>query len=431
MSWRRGLYSGLMWLLVPIFLLRLFWRGRQNPSYRQRISERLGFVPQRNLAKPCIWLHAVSVGETIAARPLVDQLLKEYPDYDIWITTTTPTGSDTVKRLFGDQVKHSYFPYDTTLFIQRFLKRVQPNIVLIMETELWANLFHICQRQRIPLLVCNARLSERSFQGYQKIQNLVSETLNTVDFIAARSEQDREYFMQLGMPPERIQAVGNIKFDLQLPNNLQQTGQTLRKQWGAERLVWVAASTHAGEDEVLLRVFQQLQSICPELLLILVPRHPERFKTVTQLCEVTGLTTATRSQFEQVSPHTQVIVGDSMGELLLWYAAGDMAFIGGSLIEHGGHNPLEAAAFELPIVSGKHVHNFMDIFPLLEQQKGAVLVESEAALREQIEQWITQPQQRLDCGQAAGKLLLENTGVVQSLCDMVATTLEINDEKEL
>lgn len=431
MSWRRALYTGLMWLLIPVFILRLFWRGRVNPKYRERMTERLGFVNTRNTTKPCIWLHAVSVGETIAARPLIERLLVDYPDYDIWITTTTPTGSDTVKRLFADRVKHSYFPYDIPLFISRFLQRVQPSLVIIMETELWANLFHRCQQKKIPLVVCNARLSERSFEGYQKLSGLVAETLQQVHFIAARSEQDRKYFRQLGVPKSRIQAIGNIKFDLQLPDGLSEQAKTLRQQWGEERLVLVAASTHEGEDEALLSIYKQLISQYPQLLLILVPRHPERFHAVIQLCEQTELVTNTRSQFDEVSPQTHLLVGDTMGELLLWYAAADIAFIGGSLIEHGGHNPLEAAAFDLPVISGQYVHNFMDIFPLLERQGGAVLVKSALELQQQLEQWILQPQERLKCGEQAGKLLLENKGVVQSLCDIVATTLSVHNEKEL
>lgn len=424
MTWRRLLYSVLMLVLTPLFLVRLLWRSRQNPSYRQRIAERFGFIFIKNIHKPCIWLHAVSVGETIAAKPLIERLLQDYPEHRIHITTTTPTGSDTVKRLFGKRVYHSYFPYDLLGSVKRFIRLLRPDLVIIMETELWANLFHTCKKNNIPVVVFNARLSEKSFQGYQKIAGLVQETLQCISYIAARSEQDQVYFQQLGAKPEITQAVGNIKFDLTVADDLEVKGQQLRKAWGEQRLVWVAASTHVGEDEQLLHVYQQLLKQQPDLLLVLVPRHPERFDTVTALCQQTGLQMATRSQFGQVSHTTQVIVGDSMGELLLWYAAADIAFIGGSLIQHGGHNPLEAGAFDLPIVSGQYVYNFMDIFPIMEHEGGAVLVESEQALLKQMQQWLASPEQRQIVGQQASALLRRNKGVVQSLCDIVASQLK-------
>jgi len=413
MSIWRWLYTVLMYCLTPFFLLRLWWRGRVNPAYRQRIAERFGYVPRT--IQPCLWVHAVSVGETIAARPLIERLLHEYPHHVLWVTTTTPTGSETVKRLFGGRVLHSYFPYDLPDAAARFLQRVRPSLLVVMETEIWPNLYAACAQRQIPLMLANARLSERSVQGYARIQTLVEETLANVSQIAARDVQDSLRFQQLGASPEQVSACGNIKFDLQVPGGMAETAQQLRQQWGANRPVWVAASTHAGEDETVLRVFAGLRVQVPELLLIVVPRHPERFDAVAKLCADTGLPTMRRSAGGAFSPETALIVGDSMGEMLLWYAAAEVAFIGGSLIPHGGHNPLEAAAFGVPVVSGEHVHNFTDMFPALCATGGAVLIRDGAALQGQLLHWLQAPYARHTAGIAAQTFFHQNQGALERL----------------
>lgn len=417
----RFLYTIAFYLLTPVFLLRLLWRSRSNPAYRQRLAERFGLIRKRATGKPCLWVHSVSVGETIAARPLVERLLAEYPAHDLWITTTTPTGSDTVKRLYGERVMHSYFPYDLPGAIRRFLERMQPAVLIVMETEIWPNLYHACGRRQLPLLMVNARLSEKSFSNYRKFASLTASTLANVSWIGARNPQDADYFRQLGLPAQRVAACGNIKFALQLPADVNSRATQLREAWGAQRPVLAAGSTHPGEDETLLAVSARLRQAVPELLLILVPRHPERFDAVHALCENAGLATVRRSSGQMPSADTAVLLGDSMGEMLLWYAAADIAFIGGSLIPRGGHNPLEAAAFGVPVLSGPHTHNFTDIFPQLYASGGAIEVADAAMLEKYALHWLQHPDSRQQAGQQAAAFFAEKQGVLDKLLQPIRT----------
>ncbi|UOG93699.1 MAG: lipid IV(A) 3-deoxy-D-manno-octulosonic acid transferase [Candidatus Thiothrix sulfatifontis] len=412
----RVFYTLALYLLVPVMVLRLLWRSRQQSAYRQRLAERFGYVAARtDITRPCIWIHSVSVGETIAARPLVEHLLRTHPTHQLWITTTTPTGSDTVKRLYGTRVLHSYFPYDLPGALQRTLQRIQPQLVLIMETEIWPNLYHACQRQQIPLLLLNARLSQRSFQRYRKLQALTRPTLGTIRWIGARSTQDADYFQQLGADAARIGVCGNLKFALQIPADLRKNAQALKQTWGT-RPVIVAGSTHAGEDEPLLRVFARLcEVVIPNALLVLVPRHPERFEAVYQHCVAAQFNTVRRSAGTPLSSTTQILLGDSMGELLLWYALADIAFIGGSLIPRGGHNPLEAAAFGVPLLSGQYTHNFTDLFPPLYANGGAIEVADETALYTQCLNWLQDNASRQQAGAQAANFFAQHQGVVECL----------------
>lgn len=421
MSIRRSLYTALMYLLSPVFVLRLLWRSRANSAYRQRMGERFGFG---TVGGACIWLHAVSVGETIAARPLVERLLKEFPQHTLLVTTTTPTGSDTVKRLFGERVQHCYLPYDLPGALARFLAKAKPSLLVVMETEIWPNLYAACAQRDIPLLLANARLSERSVRGYARVGGLVGETLAHVSLIAARGKQDAHHFQQLGASPQQVRVCGNIKFDLQLPVGLAEQAKQLRAQWGANRPVWVAASTHQGEDEMILRVFARLREQLPDLLLIIVPRHPERFDAVARLCAETGFTVQRRSANRAFSPNTAIIVGDSMGEMLLWYACAAVAFIGGSLVAHGGHNPLEAAAFCIPVVSGVHVHNFADIFPPLCEAGGAVLVNDDTELHAQLLAWWQDAAAQQRAGVAAKTFFQQNQGALDCLIRAIQTLMK-------
>ena len=415
MSLARGIYSALWYGLTPFFIGRALWRSIKVPQQRERLGERLGFVPPRLSTRPCIWLHAVSVGETIAAKPLIEALLTTYPDHDLWITSTTLTGSQTVQRLFKDRVQASYMPYDLPDAISRFLQRVKPHLVLIMETVLWPNLYAHCAKHSIPIALLNARLSPKSFKGYQTLNVLTKPTLQHINLIAARSPQDAEYFKQLGANADRVQVAGNIKFDLNLPSELAEVGNALRQSWGSERPVWVAASTHAGEDEIILQVFQNLKAQYATLLLILVPRHPERFNAVAELAHSTTFNVVRRSTQAALSPQTDIIVGDTMGELLRWYAAADVAFIGGSLIPQGGHNPLEATALSVAVISGDQIHNFADIYPPLMAAGGAVLVRNAQELEQQVLRWLDNPEQRQHAGQAGFYWLQPQRGVVKRL----------------
>lgn len=426
-----SIYTLSFYLVLPLIILRLLWRSRSNPAYRQRLKERFGWVKPRNTQRPCICLHAVSVGENIAARPLVERLLQQYPDHDLWITTTTPTGSDTVKRLYKERVKHSYLPYDTPSVLQRFLQRVQPQLLLIMETEIWPNLYRSCAQYSIPIVLVNARLSAKSFARYQHLRSLSATTLSKVSQLAARNQQDADYFQQLGLDANRIQVCGNIKFALQIPTELPAQAQHLRQQWGAQRPVIVAGSTHSGEDELLLASFQQVHQQFPQALLIIVPRHPERFAAVHQLCVASGLPVTRRSQAQAITPDTTILLGDTMGELLLWYACADIAFIGGSLVPHGGHNPLEAAAFGIPVISGQYTHNFTDIYPPLYASQGAVEVADIHALTQQLHDWLHQPTQRQHTGQNAAEFFQQQQQVLDCLLQRIRPYLNqgSHDEK--
>ncbi|MCK5895882.1 MAG: lipid IV(A) 3-deoxy-D-manno-octulosonic acid transferase [Cocleimonas sp.] len=365
MSISRFIYSTLLYFLLPVVLFRLLIKSHRNKDYRLRLPERLGWTPDKLSGKKLIWLHAVSVGETIAAKPLVSELLLKYPDHSLLITSITPTGSATVKKLFADDVLHCYFPYDVPHLIHRFIARVQPTLLIIIETEIWPNLYATCAQQNIPLLLFNARLSKQSTQHYLRLKSLVRETLACTTLIAVRSKEDKHYFLSLGAPQNKLLLTGNIKFDITINKTLETQGQQLREEWGQDRLVWVAASTHLGEDEIILSMFKQLKKQFPTLLLIIVPRHPERFSTVYQQLLATPFQTQRRTDDVPFQQHTDIILGDSMGEMLLWYAAADIAFIGGSLVKTGGHNPLEATALGLPVISGRHTFNFNDIYPPL------------------------------------------------------------------
>ncbi len=365
MSLPRLLYSVALYCLLPLILLRLLIKSRKNKGYRLRMAERLGWANSRSKDKKIIWLHAVSVGETIAAKPLINRLLQDYPDYSLLISSTTPTGSATVKKLFSDRVLNTYFPYDLPPSIQRFIKHINPQLLIIVETEIWPNLYAICARKNIPLLLVNARLSKKSTRQYLRLKQLVSETLSYATLIAVRSEEDRQHFFSLGAPTEKLELTGNIKFDIAVNSEVLKQGKLLKTQWGKERPVWITASTHAGEDEIILTIFKHLKQSFPTLLLIIVPRHPERFDDVYQLISTSNYQTQKRSDHALFQPDTDIILGDSMGEMLLWYAAADIAFIGGSLVETGGHNPLEATALGIPVISGCHIFNFTDVYPLL------------------------------------------------------------------
>lgn len=424
MNWRRWLYTCIFYLLLPVLLAHLVWRGRKNPAYFRRWPERLGFVDTpKNRETPVICLHAVSVGETMAARPLIEQLLLQFPEHQLWVTSTTPTGSDTVQRLFGERVLHSYLPYDTPGSVRCFLRRVQPQALLIMETEIWPNLFAACEQRNIPLLVLNARLSTRSLQRYQKVRTLVVDTLLKVTAIMARTTQDAAHFRLLGAQPDSVRVAGDIKFDVAVADDLRQKGQHFRQAWSG-RPVWCAGSTHEGEEALILAAHLSLCKVYPDLLLILVPRHPERFDAVAALCQQQGVTLIRRSANAPVESDAAVLLGDTMGELLLWYAASDIAFIGGSLVPVGGHNPLEALEFAIPVLSGCYVHNFADMYPVLYECGAAEEVDSASDLADHLQHWLNNATARHAAGQAGLQLLLRHRGVTNVLVDAIRNCLQ-------
>lgn len=357
----RTLYTLLFLLGLPLVALRLFLRSRKAPAYAERIGERfaIGLPP---LKPGGIWVHAVSVGESIAAAPMIRALMRRHPGLPITVTCMTPTGSERIRALFGDQVQHCYLPYDLPWAAARFLDRARPVLGVIMETELWPNHIHQCAKRRIPVALANARLSERSARGYARFAGLTRPMLEEMSWIAVQTEAEAERFRQLGARPACVSVTGSIKFDLSIDPQLLARAIDLRGQWHAQqRPIWIAASTHAGEDEIVLAAHRQLLEKHPDALLILVPRHPERFGPMFELCQREGFRTQRRSTGELITAHTQVLLGDTMGELLFLYALADVAFVGGSLVPNGGHNLLEPAALGKPVLSGPHLFNFLEI----------------------------------------------------------------------
>lgn len=411
-------YSILLYLLVPLVLLRLWLKGRVSPAYRKRIPERFALgaaLGSRATGVRTIWVHSVSVGETIAAAPLVRQLLKQYPEHTVLVTTTTPTGSAQVKRLFGDSVEHVYFPYDLPDAVARFLNRSAPEIILLLETEIWPNLYSAATKRKIPLLLVNARLSEKSFIKYRKLPALVNPTLDRLSAIVAQSGEDAQRFISLGAHPEQVKVAGNIKFDVSVPEEILLDGKELRATIGEARPVWVGASTHVGEDEQLLAAHRRLLQTDPDALLVLVPRHPERFEKVGLLCAQHGYSLQHRSHGGAIAPDTQVLLGDTMGELMLFYSLADIAFVGGSLVDAGGHNPLEPASLGLPIISGQGVYNFLDVYAQLESADAVELVANSEELAQALEAWQENEKVFREKGRRALGVVTANKGGVESI----------------
>lgn len=418
-------YTLLLYLLAPMVLLRLAWRGLRAPAYLRRWPERFGFI-EPPLGSQVIWLHAVSVGEVQAAQPVIRALLDRYPDHSLLVTTVTPTGSARVQALFGSEVAHVYAPYDLPGAVTRFFDRVRPCVAIIMETEIWPNLFAMCRRRSIPLLLINARLSGKSVQGYRRFRSLVDQTLAAVTQIAAQGEADAQRFLSLGADSARVVVTGNLKFEQRVMPSLLERAEALRREWGVGRPVWIAASTHEGEDELVLDVFLQLRRQFRDCLLVLVPRHPERFEPVAELCRQRGLNTVLRSTREPCSAQTQVFIGDSMGELPLFYAASDVAFVGGSLVPHGGHNLLEPAALGIPVVTGPHVFNFTEICNLLQTAAACRKVESEAGLERTVREWLADANARHRAGEQGRRVVERNRGALAAVLDMLDRQISLS-----
>ncbi|MCG7874419.1 MAG: lipid IV(A) 3-deoxy-D-manno-octulosonic acid transferase [Candidatus Thiodiazotropha lotti] len=419
----RYLYTLLLMLLTPLYPLRLFWRARKAPAYRERWLERFGvFDPPEG--QEGIWIHAVSVGEVQAIAPLVGRLLDRYPDHPLLITTTTPTGADRVNALFGNDVAHRYAPVDLPWVVQRYLQAYRPRLLILVETEIWPNLIYHAKREKIPTLLANARMSVRSARGYHKLAGLTRQALRNLTLIAPHAEADAERFHTLGARPEQLEVIGSIKYDIHLPGSLLELADVLRREWGAARPVWIAASTHEGEDELLLQAHMEVRRHVGDALLVLVPRHPERFERVAQLVEESGFSLVRRSQQIPCDEETGVFLGDTMGELTLFIGASDAAFIGGSLVPHGGHNILEAAAQGVAVVFGPHMFNFNEIKELFTQQQAAVEVASAEALAEQITQWLSDASERSRIGEAGRELVDKNRGALDRLTRLIEQLLD-------
>lgn len=363
----RLLYSAVLVLLLPLMMVRMVLRSRRAPAYRQRLGERLGFFPAPPQDQPLIWIHAVSLGETLAARPLIERLLTELPAYRVAVTTTTPTGSAQLERLFGDRVFHVYAPWDTPGAVRRCVARLRPRLLLIMETELWPNLLHRCAAIDCPVILANARLSERSAAGYARFPGVTRDMLDSLALIAAQNAESASRFVRLGAPDERVLVTGSIKFDVCVDSQQRQQAAMLAQRWQlAARPVILAASTHEGEEALVLDAFQAQREVHSNALLVLVPRHPERFSEVHTRCVEGGWSVVRRSSAADVTQATDILLVDSIGELMMLYGLADVAVIGGSFSEaggapRGGHNPLEPAAWGKPILAGMSMFNFEQI----------------------------------------------------------------------
>lgn len=415
----RTLYTLLFHLGLPLLAVRLWLRSRKAPAYAQRIGERFSLdLPA--LRPGGIWVHAVSVGESIAAAPMIRGLMQRYPDLPITVTCMTPTGSQRIQAMFANEprIQHCYLPYDLPWAAARFLRKLQPRLAVIMETELWPNHIHQCALRGIAVALANARLSERSARGYGRFARLTRPMLAEMSLLAVQTEAEAQRFRDLGARPQCVQVTGSIKFDLAIDPQLVQQAAALREQWQAgSRPVWIAASTHEGEDEIVLAAHRRLLESHADALLILVPRHPERFGSVFQLCQREGFATVRRSSAAAVDATTSVLLGDTMGELLFLYALADSAFVGGSLVANGGHNLLEPAALAKPVLSGPHLFNFLEIAALLRSAGALQEVDDAEGLAQALRRLIELPRDAEQKGQAGLAVMKANQGALQRLLD--------------
>ncbi|MEN8215691.1 MAG: lipid IV(A) 3-deoxy-D-manno-octulosonic acid transferase [Pseudomonadota bacterium] len=406
----RLIYTLIFYLAIPFVLLRLLWRGVRAPAYWQRWSERFGLtLPEQQ----SLWIHAVSMGEVQAAVPLIQALRTRFQS--ILVTTMTPTGSQRVREVFGDSVSHVYLPYDLPGAMARFLDHVQPRLLIIMETELWPNLLHACQQRAIPVILANARLSANSAAGYQRISGLTRKMLTSVTAVAAQTQVDAARFIDLGAPPSKVHITGSIKFDSRLPAK---KAENLRQQWGTSRAVWIAASTHDGEEETVLEAFYQLKQTFNDLLLVLVPRHPERFNRVAALCKRRGFVVARRTE-GNVNTQTEIYLGDTMGDLPLLYAACDVAFVGGTLVPIGGHNLLEPAAVSLPVIMGPHVFECAEICRQLLEAQAAQQVNDAAQLANAVKKYLNDATLKRQTGENGRLFVEKNRGALERLLTII------------
>ncbi|MEO6117518.1 MAG: lipid IV(A) 3-deoxy-D-manno-octulosonic acid transferase [Methylotenera sp.] len=412
----RTVYTFLLYLLLPFTPLKLLWRGRKQPEYLQHWRERYGFYSVL-ISKPVIWLHCVSVGETRAAAPLVKALLQQYPNHQILLTHTTPTGRATSEQLFGDGISRVYLPYDVPFAVNRFLKYFKPAIGVLMETELWFNLIAGCKQQNIPLLLVNARLSEKSAIGYAKLGRLVNEGLLSLSAIAAQTQEDATRLQNLGA--HHLTVAGNLKFDVRPPQDAIRQGQHLRALFGTQRAVFLAASTREGEEAIILDTLAAIN--VANLLTVIVPRHPQRFNEVEAVLQQRGLHYQKRSNLLQaIDDKTNYILGDSMGELFSYYAACDVALIGGSLLPFGGQNLIEAAVMGRAILIGPHTYNFNDVTKNGVLAGAVIQVKDTAELREKIECLLNNKMIREQMGEAGLRFSQASTGATAKVMQLIA-----------
>ena len=429
----RRLYTLLSYIIQPLLLLVMWYRGRTLPEYRQRLSERYGFYSK--IAPPKangIVIHAASVGEVIAATPLIKAIQTQYPELAITVTTVTPTGSERVKSAFGNSLSHVYLPYDLPDAVNRFLKFIKPRLFIVIETELWPNLIHQIHQRKIPFVIANARLSPRSAKRYGWLKDHLQGMFNQIDLILAQDSVSAERYIQLGFNPQRLVNTGNLKFDLEITPELHQKVAETRVHLNLFcRPVWIAGSTHEGEEKMILDAHRKLLIVHPSLILILVPRHPERFASVEELLKKMQISYIKRSDQRGILPNTQVLLGDTMGEMMLMYGLAQVAFVGGSLVKHGGHNPLEPIAFELPVISGLHTFNFPEVFSKLRDVDGVVEIESNVEdLVDAVNYFLEHPELGKEISQAGYDVLKDNQGALKRHLELLSPYLESKENTD-
>lgn len=419
----RHVYSALLYLMQPVLLLRLLWRSMGMPAYRQRLAERYGLVDAPGLRDKVIWLHAVSLGEVQAAAPLVEALLRVYRDHDLVITTTTPTGSERVTTLFGERVFHSYAPWDLPGSVGRFLRRLQPRLLVLMETELWPNTLHACRLCGCRVVLANARLSQRSADGYARFPVMTRSMLESLDVVACQSDVEGHRFIDLGLPANRLHVTGSLKFELRYDDQMRSQALELRSACGADgRPVLLAASTHPGEEELVLAAFGALCQPQDNCLLMLAPRHPERAEGIESLCQRYGHSVKRWSALGGTAPTADIVLVDTVGELQLLQSLADVVLVGGSLVNHGGHNPLEAAAWGVPTVCGPSMENFSAIARQL-VEAGAMISVSTDELSAALSTLFGDRQQREMMGDAGLRVVEANRGALDRLLQLVGAQL--------
>ena len=410
----RLIYTAIFYLALPLYFIRLIIRAVQNPDYLKRWGERLGYgsnLPTEG--KTVLWIHAVSVGEVNASIPLVRSLLDTYSNSEILVTTSTPTGSKILLDKMGARVKHQYVPLDLPACLNVFLDRWNPKAVIVLETEIWPNLLAVCKERGIFTALVNARLSEKSKDKYNMIQPLAAEALGNLDLLIAQYDSDANRFKEINTNL-KIEVCGNLKFDQQVPEEMHSISSSIRDSWseGEQRPTLIAASTHETEEEFVLDAFLEILEEAKDALLIIVPRHPERFETVFEYIQNRDLSVARRSKKEDVTPETKVLLGDTMGELNFLYSVSDVAFVGGSLVDHGGQNLLEPASLGLPLSSGKSLRNFQEIADELQEDKALFLIEQQRELSDFFIEMISKPRKSARIGKASAKVFEKNRGVL-------------------
>jgi 3-deoxy-D-manno-octulosonic-acid transferase len=416
------LYRFLLNLAIPFGLVSLVFRGFKNPQYWLRWSERFGFANTevKQNAPFDLWLHAVSVGEARAAVPLIKRLLQEQPDSNILLTTTTPTGSAMVKMMLKESVSHCYFPYDLGWSMNKFVASVGAKTVLIMETEIWPNMIEAVHRSGATLVYTNVRLSERSYSSYAKFPNRVKRTLKMVDHFAVQGKLDRKHLELLGVDSAKISETGSIKFDVSVPPSLRESAEVMRRQLGPDRLIWIAGSTREGEEGIILSVYKSLKEMFPTLLLVLVPRHPERFDYMARKIQRRGLKCVRRTEnVAELDCDVDVFLGDTMGELSLMYASSDVAFVGGSLEPLGGQNILEPCALGVPVVFGPHMFNFPDISRWTIKEGAGRMVDGEQGLKEAVAELLANPSLRDEMGSKGVAFIEAHRGALEKNYNLI------------